>query len=812
MFWNNLKIAWRDLKNQPGLSLINIIGLSIGMACFTLFLIYALHEFSYDQFHHDHSQIFRVYRWTKSYGDRTESKDVYLPMPLGKALEQDFPDVETSIRFREDWGDEFVRIDGQVGRKGMAYADPEFFDVFDFSIIYGNKKAPLANVDDIILTESTAVELFGESNPTGKTMEIQIDDDFVPFKIAAIVADLPSYSTIQFNMLASFDFLENRTNNGKQSRDNWNRSSYWVFVKMKQGSNLAHSAERLQAMRTQYYPEEARRFREEQLWEEDGSPITFGMQSIASMHTDPTIGGSAADPKKIWMLLMLAFGVLLIACINFTTLAIGRSAGRAKEVGIRKVIGSQRNQLIAQFLTEAFFVASLSMLIGIVISQWLFPSFRNLTGIDMHVSLFDFPGIFILLFGVTLLCGLITGSYPSMVLSSFKPVEVLKNQIKLGGSNYFMKSLIICQFAISISLIIATLVIISQVHFLRSAYPGFEKENVVVVDARGTQTLKNYPIFQDQLSRNPHIIGVASSELSIGPEAGWSRSGWKYHNELKEVYEYFIDEHYLDVLGIQLLSGRNFDGAMATDTAASVIVNQSMAHYFGWTEDNVIGQKLSGYHGNSALGDPVVIGLVKDFNFRPLSEEVQPQMFHQFSEYEPQQYFVKIAAGDPSPILAEIEKVWKSIEPAYPFKYSFLEGDIDRFYQSEARFSRIISWAGGISIFLACLGLLGLSALASHNRKKEVGVRKVLGAGLWRIVLLLSKEFLQLVGVAMIIAIPVGWFLMNRWLEGFAYHIDIQWWLLAIAACLALLISFLTISFQNIRSGLKDPIDSLRNE
>lgn len=812
MLRNNLIIAWRNLRNQPGLSLINIAGLSIGMACFSLFLIYALHEFNYDQFHPDHDRMYRMYRWSKPYSQINESKDVHLPMPLGLALEKDYPDIEACIRFREDWGDEFIRINNKVARKGIAYADPRFFAVFDFPIIYGDRTSPLTEVGNVVLTENTALELFGESNPTGKTMEIQVDGNFVEFTVSAIAANLPSYSTIQFDMLGSFDFLENHTSNGKRSRDHWFRSSFNVFVKVKEGSNLAHSPDRLQVMRNQYYPDEEKRYREEEQWDKEGAPITFGMQPFASMHTEPDVGWSAIDPKRIWTLLTLAFGVLLIACINFTTLAIGRSAGRAKEVGVRKVIGGQKTQLISQFMTEALFTAALSMSIGVLLTHLIFPAFKNMAGIEMSVSIFHFKQIFILLTGITILCGLLTGSYPSLVLSSFKPVEVLKNKIKLGGSNYFMKMLIVFQFIISISLIISTLVILEQVRFLRSAHPGFQKENIVVVDARGTESAKHYPLLRSKLLQEPSIQGVAASELSIGPEAGWSRTAWSYENQRKEVFEYYVDDFYLDLLRIPLIAGRNFNSEMSTDSIGAVIVNESMARDFGWTQDEVIGQKLTGYYDDPEKADPVVIGLVKDFNFRPLTEAVKPQMFLQFSEYQPQQYFVKIEAGNPAPTLSSIEKLWKELEPEYPFKFSFLEEDIERFYQSEVRFSAIITWAGIISIFLACLGLLGLSALASSNRKKEIGIRKVLGADLWQIVTLLSKEFIQLVGIAIIVALPIGWYLMQRWLEGFAYRIDIQWWLLLIAATISIMVAIITTSFQSIRSGLMHPVDSLRNE
>lgn len=811
MFRNYFKVALRNIKNQPGLSMINISGLTIGMACFILFLTYALHEFKYDQFHEDHERIYRMYRWSKGHAQREESKDVYLPMPMGKAIQADFPEIEKTIRYRESWGDEFVRINDQTTRRGLAYADPDFFKVFNFPIIYGNKSNPLSNIENIVLSKQTALDLFGEENPTGKKLEIQIDGKFTPFVITAIADDVPSYSSIQFNMLGSFEFLENHTQNGQSSRDNWNRSSYWVFAKVKEGSNLSNNSERLQAMRNLYYPDEERRYREEENWDKPGSPVTYAMQPIASMHTDFDIGWNSINPKKIWLLLALSFAVLLIACINFTTLAIGRSARRAKEVGIRKVIGSFRHQLVGQFLLESVIMASIALILGFLIANLLFPSFKQLAGTDMTTSIGHFSQIYVVLLLVTLLCGLLAGSYPALVLSGFRPIEILKSKIKLGGANYFMKSLIVFQFILSTTLIISTFVILKQLNFLHSAYPGFQKENVIVVDARGTDTEKNYPVFRSELINNPNVSNIAASELSIGPQAGWSRSGWDYKGDLKQVFEYFVDEHYIDLMNINLIAGRSFSEDIKTDVDNSVIINEAMAEDFGWTIDEAVGQELLGYH-ESDQANPVVIGVVEDFNFRPLSEEVKPQMFHRFADYQPQQFFVKIKAGDPTVVLADLEKVWQNLNPQYPFKFSFLEEDIDRFYIQESRFSGIITWAGGISIFLACLGLLGLSALASSNRKKEIGIRKVLGADLTRIVFILSKEFMVLVLISVCLAIPLGWYFMQDWLENFAYHIQFPWFFLGLAAVAGITISFVTIGIQCLKAGMAHPVDSLRNE
>ena len=816
MVFNYIKTALRNIRGQKALAGINILGLSIGLACFSLFQLYVIHEFSYDRFHAKAENLYRVYRWNNGINGQEPAGDSYLPMPVGPALKEEFPDVENYVRMREDWGDEFVRIDGVVHRMGIAFADPQFFQIFDFPIRYGNHQTPLNEISSVVLTEKTAMELFGEANPVGRTMEIKVDDAFVPFTVTAIASNLPANSSITFDMLGNFDFMAYQTQFGKRCIDNWFRSSFIVYVQLREGSGLAytdnHTNERLIAFWKKHFPDSEAELRSRGVWSGEGTPLSYGLQPIKSLHTDIRIGASAVDPKNIWTLLAIAAGVLLIACINFTTLAIGRSAGRAREVGVRKVIGGNRTQLAYQFLVEALVLACLSSGIGLALAQLLLPHFNTLSGRELVFSLKTYPEIGYLMVGLTLIVGLLAGSYPAFVLSGFNPVEVLKSKIRLGGSNLLTKSLVTFQFALSIGLIAATLIILKQLHFMRTSNPGFNKEHVIVVDASGTDSESLYPIFKQQLQSTPEIIGIASAELGLGEGTGWSRSGFEYKGMHKDVYEYFIDHAFLDVMGMQLMSGRNFDQRIATDTQFSVIVNEAMVHDFGWTVENAVGQELDGYLEDSAAQMPVVIGVVKDFHFRPMSEEVMPQMFHQFSDYAPYKFFVRTKAGEPKTALAALDKVWTSVAPGYPLKYSFLDESLDRFYHAEQRLSRIIGWAGGISIFLACLGLFGLAALAAVNRTKEIGIRKVCGASIFSITSLLSKGFLKLVILALIIATPLAWIMMKGWLADFAYRIEIPWWTFALAGCGALIIAFVTISFQSVKAALSNPVKSLRSE
>jgi len=812
MIKHYLKIALRNLSRQKVLSFINISGLSIGLACFALFLLYAVNELNFDRFHKNAGNIYRVYRWTEAMKGQEASGDVYMPSPLGPAMKADLPDVKDYVRFRDSWGESFIKIDGKVRRSGISYADPSIFSVFSFPLKYGTEKGALKELQNIVVTKTKAIELFGTDNVVGRTIEIKVEEDFVPFTVAAVAENIPANSSIQFSLLGNFNYLET-TNDGKRGVNNWRRSSYLTYVQINPGSGLSNDIQKLAAFRHKYYPDEEKELKESGFqWEGNAPPIRFGLQSLKAGHTDTKILGGPVEevnPKTIWILLSIAAGVLLIACINFTTLAIGRSARRAKEVGVRKVIGSERKHLITQFLAEAVLLSVLSLMLGLLLAKFLLPYFNKLSGRELQFSFSLYPEMIWMLTGLTLLVGLLAGSYPALILSGFKPIEVLKSKIKLNGSNFFTKSLVTVQFALSIGLIICTMIILQQTKYMSSKNPGFNKENIVVVDASDTKTKEIYPLFRQALASRTDIAGIASADMSLGEGAGWSRSGFEYNGAHKDVFEYFIDPDYIPLMGMQLLVGRNFDPKIAVDTVTSVIVNEAMVKDFGWTLDNAVGQQLKGYMETKT---PVVIGVVKDFNYRPLKEKVMPQMFHQFGDYAPYKFLVRIKPGNPSPSLSAMNKTWSSIVADLPFKYNFLDENLDNFYKAERKWSSIIGWAGGISVFLACLGLFGLAALAAVNRTKEIGIRKVLGASLPGIVKLLSKDFLKLVIFALIIAAPLAWYFMNKWLQDFAYRISIGWWIFIAAGSLAIVIAFITIAFQAVKAGIANPVKSLRTE
>lgn len=812
MFQSYLRIALRTLWKNKGIAAINVVGLSLGLACFTLLLLHVNDEFSFDRFHAKKDHLFRVYRYAQPMNGEPAEGDTYMPMPLGPAMKNDLPDVVNYVRLCE-WGENFIRAPKQLAAMDVVWADPQIFEVFSFPLLYGDPHTALNDLNSVVLTREVALQLYGEENPTGKILEIKVEDDFEPFNVTGVAEDLPPNSSIRFGILTNYA-KHAASKWGKRSVNSWFRSSYATFVELKPGSGLANDSIRLQQFREKYYPGETAELRKKGYWQGAGAPISYRLQPLAEMHTDVAVdGGSvpAMNPKYGWILMGLGGLVLLIACINFTTLAIGRSAGRAREIGVRKVIGAYRRQLVGQFLAESLLLSAISMVLAVGLVFAFLPALNDLTDKKLRFDLTLYPELGWMLAGMTILTGVLAGSYPALVLSGFRPIEALQSKFRISGSNFFTRSLVTFQFVLSVGLMACTLIMVRQLNFLQTKNPGFDKENVLIVNASDMDTKRIYPLFQSALVGQPAIAGVTSSEQGLGAEAGWSRSGFDYNGQNKQVFEYFVDPSYMQVLGMELIAGRNFDPAITSDTVTSVVINESMMRDFGWSPDDMLGQVLTGYH-EGKKAEPVVIGVVRDFHFLSLHKEVKPMMFHQFNGYQPFKFFVRLEAGKTSEGIAAVENAWTSIVPDFPFRYKFLDENLARFYKAEARWSKIVGYAGILAIALACLGLFGLVALAALNRTKEIGIRKVLGASVAGITGLLAKDFVKLVLAAILIASPIAWWAMNKWLADFAYRIDIQWWMFVVAGAAAVVIAFLTVSFQSVRAGLANPVKSLRSE
>jgi len=814
MFKNYFKTAWRNFQHQRIFSFINILGLSIGIACFCLLILYAYNELSFDKFNKNANDIYRPYVWFTAEGmGNGNSSEGYMDYSgptsatLGEAMKKNFPDVVNYVRIQLPYDESLLRIGDKGFRSSVTYADPSLFSMFSFPLKYGNINTALNNLNDIILSESKAKEIFGSDNVIGKTIEIKIGSSFQSFIVSAIVKDIPENSTIHFDILGSFLYAEKYVNGSIFIGNDFHYIDKQTFVQLKPGSNLPHDSQRLQSFLASFNPGYLDGVDKHATQAGNEPPVSLKLQLLTDIHTS-TLNlwhdFPRVDIKTIWILLLIAFGILLIACINFTTLTAARSAARSKEVGVRKVIGALKKQLITQFMAEVYFFAVISTILGLLLTIFLLPYFNALAGSSLHLSISILPRALLLIAGVLFIVGLLAGSYPAFVLSSFKPLEVFKNKLRIGGSNTFTKSLVTLQFALSVVLIISTVIILEQTQYMINKNPGFNKDNIVVIDASEADPAKIFPLFKQAITQNPLVENVASAAAGIG--AGKSFLGYSDNRLSADIN--IIDTNYINTLGMKLIAGNNFTGTQMNDTLKSVIINETMMKALGWTTENAIGKTIKNFQGRNAL----VTGVVKNFNYEPLNKEIKNQIFITSKDKGYANFYMRIKAGNQLRTIADMQKQWNHLLPGVPMKFSFLDEDINKYYQSEKAWSKIVGWASIISIFLGCLGLLGLTTLAAINRTKEIGIRKVLGSSSKGIAILLSKDILKPVIAAMFIAFPVAWWAMNKWLQGFAYRIDISWWTFLAAGATAIIIALITVSFQAIKAAMANPVDSLRSE
>jgi putative ABC transport system permease protein len=813
MFRHYFRIAIRSLAKQRVLSFINVLGLSLGLACFCLVLLFAVSEFSYDRWHEKAPRIYRVDEvYTRDDGKQSGEAGLY--MPLGPALKKDFADVEEAVRVTAADANKLMKGNNGVMQMSMSFADPGFFSVFSFPLLEGNAETALSDPHAIVVTRSKAIQLFGTADAVGKTVQIKFDTTFRPFMVSAVAADLPVNTSITFDVMGSFNYLFLTDSDRVQGRNSWHMTfGDQTYVLLRPGSRLMNEPGRLLGFRQRYYPEEAGA-----LHKGKGVTARFVLQPLTSLHTTSGIDvgppGTTTDPKNIWILLSIAAAIVIIASINFTTMAIARSASRAREIGVRKVVGSLRRQLIAQFLTESVLLSVIATLFGLLLAYLLLPWFRQLSGRPLELSFSLLHQFGWILGGSTIVVGLLTGFYPALVLSGFNPVDVLRSRVRLGGSNYFTRGLVTFQFVLSIGLLTATVTILRQVGYMRSKDLGLIKENTIVVNLGNVDATKVYPLLRTALAGDRAVTGMATSAIGLGEGQGQMGGMYDFNGKMDGVIEYPVDADFIPVMGMRLLAGRNFDPSITTDTVGSVIVNETLVrNEFGLTPPEAVGKQFKTAARPGSL--PVyktIIGVARDFNFERLTRKVRPQLFEMPAQFDPAKVFVHLRAGNPTPTLARIREAWTRLAPDVPFNYSFLDEDLDRFYKSEARWGNIVAWAGGISIFLAALGLFGLAALAAANRIKEIGIRRVLGATPIEIVGLLTGGFLPLVLLAALIAAPLAWYFMHKWLQDFAYRIDIGWWTFIVTALAALGISYLTIGFQAWRAARTNPAKNLRVE
>ena len=798
MLHNFIKIAFRNIKRQEGFTFINITGLALGMACCLLILLYIHSELGYDRYHENAEKIFRVN--TRLDIRQTNLKIASSNHPLGPSLSRDYPEVLGSVRFRPIHDTTMLEIDDrQFFEDDIMLADNTVFDVFSFRFIRGDRKNALARPFTTVLTESTAERLFGTIDPVGKTIRF---DSSRTYTVTGIMEDVPPNSHFTFDMLCSFETFYQ---GNEAMRERWlGDFNNFTYILLRDPADAAKIESAFPALVEKHMGRVLKAL---------GGRVEFSLQPLTQIHLNSEAEGEIAgqsDMAYIYIFTAVAAFILLIACFNFMNLSTARSAKRAREVGLRKVLGSERKQLISQFLNESLFHCLIALALAVGLVFLALPVFRSISGTALSVRFQDIPWMIPAVFGFVLITGMAAGSYPAFFLSAFEPITTISGHLKSGKhKSRFRSLLVVVQFSISITLIIGTIVILKQIRFMKSTNLGFNKEQVLVLQIRNQAIRSSLDAVRSELRKTPGVIDVAAS--SHVPSHGARRNavqpeGFQF-DESQMVAIMSADPNFLPVLGIELVSGRNFDDQYGADVQQTHLINETAVRRFGL--EDPVGKKILELDGR--MKSNTVIGVVKDFHFLSLRMEIEPVLI----EYNPAVFgyiSIRTQPENISQTMQNIEKTWKRLDPTGAFEYFFLDQSFDSQYRAEESLSTLFTYFTFFAIFIACLGLFGLAAYSVEQRTKEIGIRKVLGSSFPGIISLLSRDFIRWVLLANIIAWPLAYYAMNSWLQDFAYRTVLNYQPFVLAAAAALLTALLTISYQSVKAALSNPADSLRTE
>lgn len=809
MFRNHFKTAWRNLMKYKFISFINLFGLTIGLTCCLLILTYILNELSYDKYNKNAD---RVYRVTRTFYDGNGKEMLNLSTvapPFGYYLPTDFPEIEKMTRLLNVGITPLRYKDKLINEPNVYFGDENLFDVFTVDVLKGNPKTALNDPYSVMLTEETAKKYFGNEDPINKV--IRANDQF-DVKVTGVYKDFPPNAHIHPNILVSFNTLKDSAIIGEENlRTNWGNNSFFTYILLPETYNIESMKKRFPAfldkhMAGQYGPNQPSKF------------TKLDLQKLSDIHLYSHTDFEAepnGDINRVYIFSAIALFILLIACINYMNLSTARSALRAKEIGIRKVVGASKKELVAQFLSESILLTCSAIIIAFVLLYLLLPWLNKVSSQNLSINILLKWQILVPLFLTPFVVGIISGIYPALFMSSFQPVKTLKGLFKVGGSNIsFRKVLVVTQFAISIILIITTVVVFQQLRYMQNASLGYNKDHLITM-AYSNQLNDRYEAFRNTLLQNSNIKAVGrSSRIPTGrllDGMGAQVPGNDSMVPVKADIRFLATDYdFIPAYGIPLAAGRNFSRSFGTDTS-NFIINEAAVKAIGWkSNDQAVGKdfKYGQFSGH-------IIGVVKDFHFESLHEAITPLVFV-LPQPSNQGLFnnisIKISGQNIASSLETIKNTWQKFLPELPYQYSFFDENFARLYDAEHKQETIFTTFACIAIFIACLGLFGLSAFAISQRVKEIGVRKVLGANTTTIVTLLSKEFLKLVLIAAIVAFPIAWYAMHNWLQDFAYRINIQWWVFIIAAIAAAFIALITVGMQAVKAATANPVKALRSE
>lgn len=812
MLRSYLKIAWRNLLKNKTFSLINIFGLAVGLACFILIALYVVDELSYERFYPDAARTYRVHSDIRFGGTNLDL--AVCSDPFGATLKKDYPEVEQFVRFYASDGRKFIKRGTEtIIENRVAHVDSTYFDVFPRPILAGNPKTALNEPNTVAISESAAQKYFKTNDALGKTLEVGINEK-TQYKVTAVYADMPANSHFRFDFLFSMDNVTDYT------FGNYLSHNFQTYVRLREGADPRALEAKFPDLINRYILPQAAQFMEIKSmadFEKSGNKLGYTLMPITDihLHSDRMAElGVNGNIQYVYVFGIVALFLLTIACINFMNLSTARSANRAKEVGIRKVMGTERSTLMGQFMAESTLTSGLAFVFALLLAAIALPYFNELAAKEFKLATFFQSRYLPFLLSLPFIVGILAGYYPAFFLSSFRPIEVLKSKLNAGSSkSNFRNALVTVQFSISLLLIIATVIVYKQLNYIQSKNLGFNKDQVLIINATsGLQD--NKEAFKNEIkqmagvkaacyagylpvSNSSRSDNTFSKEAIMGAETGFNMQIWN------------VDYDYIPTLGMEMAKGRNFSREYGGDSTG-IIINETAASMLGYPDP--IGKKLYSSNGTSSEESfgYTIVGVVKNFHYESMRENVGPlAMRLGFNRWETA---FRVNMSEAPNLIAQIESKWKQMAPGMPFRYQFLDEAFDEMYRAEQRIGKVALCFAFLTILIACLGLFGLVTYMTEQRTKEIGIRKVLGASVAGITTLLAKDFLRLVLLAVLIASPLAWYVMKQWLANFAFRINIEWWMFVGAGILAVLIAFLTIGWQSMRAALANPIKSLRSE
>jgi putative ABC transport system permease protein len=805
MYKNYFKIAYRNLLRHKVYTFINLAGLAVGMACCLLIAFYVQDELSYDAYHEKGDRMYRVlHSWRPiKQGEAAlpppapEEFQVWGNAPIAPALSADFPEVQQVVRFTSAKNYLFELGEKRFQEKEVLFMDSTAFGVFSWKLLQGDPQTALLAPNSLVLTKRLAEKYFGDSNPMGQS--IRLDNQFLA-TVTGVMEDVPHNSHFSFDALLSMTTFHQQW---PEPFEWWGYVDYYTYFTVTEGTDIA----KLQARTSDFLKRQG-------ATEENGYTIHFEPLRDAYLHSQAQRQpGTTGNLSNLYIFASIALFILLIACINFMNLATARSADRAKEVGVRKVIGARQRGLVTQFLTESVLLSLLAGVLAVLLAWLAFPAFLQLSGKSFGVEALLSAELLLLVLAASLLVGILAGSYPAWVLARYRPALVLKGVFSSSAAGIALrKGLVVFQFSLSMALIAGTAIIFSQLNHLRTKELGFRQEQMLVIDfGYDTAIGRKAELMKQRFLQHPAVGSVAVSRSVPGdfiPNAGTDLQTAQGEMEMASPLIYEIDTDFIPHFEIDMVAGRAFSPDFPADTAHALILNEAALQLWGYSNaEDVIGKPFSQWGREGT-----VVGVVKDFNFRSLHTKVEPLSLRLASPGGLSRFSMRIQSNNLQATLGELEGIWNELAPHYPFQYSFLDESFNQQYGADQRFGQVFSVFAGLAIFIACLGLLGLVTYAAQQRTKEIGIRKVLGASVLSIVSLLSRDFLKLVGVAALIAFPVAWWAMHKWLEDFPYRIDMPLWVFFAAGAMAALVALITISFQAIKAAMANPVKNLRSE